>query len=240
VLLVVPAIDVMQGRVVRLKRGNPEYATAYGTDPVAVAAQFAEQGALRLHVVDLDGAFGRPGLHPDTVRRMAALGVAVEVAGGVRTLDMARRWLDCGASDVVVGSVLADPPALEAMVAGVGPARLIAALDVAGGALRVDGWRQVSGLRPEEAGRRLHDLGLTRVIVTGVDRDGMGLGPDLEETRRWAEQGFRAWAAGGIRGPDDLRDLEAVGAEGAVVGRALYEGWMRLDALGGGRGRAEA
>jgi len=239
-LLVVPAIDVMQGRVVRLKRGDPRYMTAYGTDPAAVAAVFVEQGATRLHVVDLDGAWGQPGLDRDTVRRIVALGVAVEVAGGVRSPEAARRWLDLGVTDVVVGSVLGDPAALGAMVRAVGAHRLIAALDMANGTLRVDGWRQVGKMGPEETARRLRDVGLTRVIVTGVERDGMGLGPDLNETRNWVARGFEVWAAGGIRGPGDLRDLETAGAAGAVVGRALYEGWMRLDALGRGPDRVEA
>jgi phosphoribosylformimino-5-aminoimidazole carboxamide ribotide isomerase len=226
---VIPAIDVAGGRVVRLTRGQASAMTVYATDPVAVAERFAAAGAQALHVVDLDAAWGDPGLNVALVTRMTRIGPPVQLGGGVRSVDAARRWLDAGVRRLVVGSAIRDADLFAALTAAVGPHRLMASLDFRGDELRIAGWREAAGVTGEEAVRRLRDGGWTNVVVTAVDRDGTGEGPDLALVGRWVGLGFLIYAAGGIRSRTDLDALSRLGARGAVVGRAFYDGSLTVE-----------
>jgi phosphoribosylformimino-5-aminoimidazole carboxamide ribotide isomerase len=226
---VMPAIDVQDGRVVRLYQGKSAEATVYGDDPLSQAAAFVAQGAPALHLVDLDAAFGRPpGLDPHWVKAIVGLGVPVELGGGIRSREAAARWLMAGVARLVVGSALRDPDLLDDLTALAGPERITVSLDVLNGQLRLDGWRTAMDLTPADVRADLRRRGLTRVIVTAVDRDGTSRGPDLALVAGWIGEGFEVTAAGGIRHVGDLRALKAVGASGAVVGRALYEGALTM------------
>src|SRR3954470_22240119 len=210
---VIPAVDVLGEGAVRLERGDYDAVVERGGDPLALARRWAEAGARRIHLVDLDGArSGR--VRPELVRAVAAAGIPVQASGGIRTLDDARALLDAGADRVVVGTAAWPDPApwLE-----LGEA-LVLALDVRDGEVRTAGWTAGSGIGFDDA---LVRAGGSRVLVTAIDRDGTLTGPDLELVQRAVTAGGPVLAAGGIRSPADVQALAAAGAEAAVVGRAL-------------------
>ncbi len=236
---ILPAIDLLGGRVVRLRRGDFADATAFSEDPVAVATAFVDGGAGGLHVVDLDGArAGRP-VHAGAVRRIIrAVGgrSAVEVAGGLRTSEAVQQVLDLGAARAVVGTAVLNNAALAAELIGRhGPERIAVALDVRNGAAVGHGWVPGSpGVPAQAAMARLLDAGVRWFEVTSIARDGMLTGPDLELLGELAG-GSRASiiASGGIGSADDVRAVHAIGCAGVIVGRALYDGSLTLaSALG--------
>lgn len=228
-----PAIDLRGGRVVRLVQGDFARELVYGSDPAEIARSFADAGAEWLHVVDLDGA--RAG-GPRQSAVVAAIVAAVEgrarceLAGGLRTPEAVRAALDAGADRVAVGTaVLGDASLARRLVAMAGAEGVVAALDVRDGLAVGEGWRQgAPGVPVETVLARLADAGIERFEVTAIERDGGLGGPDLGLLRRLVDLGRGAIvASGGIRSVDDLLAARSVGASGAIVGRAIYEG--RLD-----------
>lgn len=228
-MLVIPAIDIRAGRVVRLQQGDRRREQIYGDDPVRWAARFRDLGASWLHVVDLDGAFqGRP-VHLDAVRRIAALGIPVQLGGGFRTLESIASGLAAGASRIIVGTAAR---ALGEALAVFGE-QVAVSLDARGGRVAVEGWERQTGTRIEELAGGLRDQGVRRFIYTDIDRDGMLAGPNLEALAAFVRTAaVPVIAAGGVSGPADLDAAAAAGVEGVIVGRALYEGRLDLrDAL---------
>jgi phosphoribosylformimino-5-aminoimidazole carboxamide ribotide isomerase len=208
---------VLGEEAVRLQRGSYDDVVERAADPVALAARWAQRGARRIHLVDLDGA-RRGGVRPELLARVvAAAGVPVQASGGIRSRADAERLLDAGADRVVVGTAAWPDPTswLE-----LGEA-LVLAVDVKDGLVRSSGWTGDAGLTFEQA---LERAAGARVLVTAIDRDGTLAGPDLELVGRAAAAGLRVLAAGGVRSPDDIRALAAAGAEAAIVGRALLAG----------------
>lgn len=230
---VIPAIDLLGGRVVRLARGAFDAVTDYGDDPVAVARRWTAEGATRIHVVDLDAARdGRP-QQADVVRAIVASArVPCQIAGGIRGATEAGTMLDAGADRVVLGSALiADPRLGRELVQRHGPGRIAAALDVRDGRAVGEGW--VAGARGVELlshARALAEAGLRIFIVTSIARDGGMEGPDLEllEAVRHEVPGAEIIASGGIGRLADLTVLAEHGFPGAITGRALYEGAFSL------------
>ena len=225
-----PAIDLRGGRVVRLEQGEDHRRTVYGDDPVAVLEGFAAAGAQRVHVIDLDGAFGEAPQRAAVARLAAAAaerGVLIELGGGLRDED-AVRWAleEAGVERVVLGSMALRQPERFADLARAHPGRVVPALEVKHGALRDAGWREASAETPEAAARRIGGLPCPAVLVTDIARDGLLGGPNLDlaaDIARWS--GLPAILSGGVHA---LRDLEAaarmpeIGA--AIVGKALYDG----------------
>src|SRR4051794_28992088 len=213
---VIPAVDVLGEDAVRLERGDYHAVVERAGDPAALAARWVEAGARRIHLVDLDGArIGRT--RPELVRAVAGLGVPLQASGGIRSLEDARALLAAGADRVVVGTAAWPDPApwLE-----LGEA-LVLAVDVRDGRVRARGWTEDAGLTFTEA---LERAAGARVLVTAIDRDGTLAGPDLPLVEQAAEAGLRVLAAGGVRSPTDVEALASVGAEAAIVGRALLSG----------------
>jgi phosphoribosylformimino-5-aminoimidazole carboxamide ribotide isomerase len=217
---VIPAIDLLGDRAVRLERGDYERSTQYG-EPVALARRFAAEGACRLHVVDLDGArAGR--IRPDVVAGIvaAARPVPLQASGGVRSVADAEALLGAGADRVVVGT--AAWALLDELVAALGE-RLVVALDVRDDRVRTHGWTEGS-LALDDAIARCVAARVPRLLCTAIDRDGTLTGPDVELVARVVERSsLPVLAAGGIRSHDDVDALERAGAEGAIVGRALLQ-----------------
>jgi len=221
---VIPAIDVLGGRVVRLMRGDFDKVTVYEDDPFTVAAGYATDGARRLHVVDLDGA-RRGRLDVGFVEQLAELDLELQLGGGIRTVDSARELLDRGVARVVVGSMaIATPALLDELVATVGGSRVVVAIDIRAGAALGSGWLD-DGRRYAAVVGDAVDAGAGSLLVTGIDRDGLMEGLDLGLLARVLQMAGRVEviASGGIGSVDDLMAAAATGADGAVVGRALLE-----------------
>ncbi|HET6850313.1 MAG TPA: 1-(5-phosphoribosyl)-5-[(5-phosphoribosylamino)methylideneamino] imidazole-4-carboxamide isomerase [Gaiellales bacterium] len=231
---VVPAVDLLDGRVVRLRQGRFDAVTEFPVDPERVAAEFAEQGATLLHVIDLsaarDGA--RPPEHAAVIRRLVERsGMAVQVGGGMRSEDDVHEVLELGVARVLIGTLAAVQPDLAGRLA-VETARLAVAADVLDGTVRAAGWLQDTGAPAEAFVQRLADAGVRDFLVTAIDRDGTESGPDTELLRslRPYVPGL-LMAAGGIGSPADVAAVVAAGADCAVVGRALYDGsWSGIPA----------
>jgi phosphoribosylformimino-5-aminoimidazole carboxamide ribotide isomerase len=230
-----PAIDLRDGRVVRLAQGDFERETVFGDDPVAVASGFADAGAPWLHVVDLDGA--RLGT-PRQLETVAAIAEAVgeptriEVSGGLRSEGAVAAALALAHRVVLGTAALRDPAMIERLIARNGTDRVAIAIDVRDGRAVGEGWQAgAAGLPPEEAIDRLAATGATVFEVTAIDRDGLLGGPDLALYERLvAVDRGRIIASGGIATTEDLSELRGVGCAGAIIGRAIYEGRLDLAA----------
>ena len=221
-----PAIDVLEGRVVRLSEGRREAVTVEGGDPVAAAERFAAEGASWLHLVDLDGAFsGDPDL--GLVSRVAAAGLPVQAGGGYRSLDSIDAALAAGAARVLVGTAALDVEFLAAAASRFGDG-IAVAIDARHGEVTVQGWTRSARLPPRELARRCAETGISRVLVTSAERDGTLSGPDVPLLESVLEAGLPVIAAGGIATLDDLLVLRRLGCEGAVTGSAIWLGRFTL------------
>ena len=233
-MIVVPAIDIRRGRVVRLRQGRASEETAYGADPAEVARRWEAEGALRIHLVDLDAAIeGHP--QPDAVAAViAAVGVAVEVGGGIRSLEDAERYRAVGAERVIFGTAAVSRP--EAVQAAVSrwPQAVAVAIDARDGKVAVEGWNELTALDALELAATVESWGVVRVQFTDVRRDGTLIGPNLEAIRELGKRtSLRITAAGGVSDASDLvrlRELEAFGVDEVIVGKALYEGRLTFAA----------
>jgi len=224
---IIPAIDVLGGRAVRLAAGQRDAVTLEGGDPVELARRFASEGASRLHLVDLDGAFSGVPSFALVERVSRAGGLPLQVGGGYRTLEAVATALDAGAERVMVGTAALTPGFLEQGVERFGDS-LVVAVDVRDGRVVVEGWTEASELTPGALAQRCAALGVARLLVTSAARDGSLAGPDLALVEDIAPAGVPVLAAGGIASLDDLRALEQRGCEGAVVGSALLAGRFTL------------
>jgi len=231
---VVPAIDLRAGQVVRLRQGRASQQTVYGGAPADFARRWEAEGARRLHVVDLDAAFGQPPQAAVVASVIAAVSIPVEVGGGIRSADDARRWLDGGADRVIFGSAaVRDPEVVRAAAQAWGDA-IAVAIDARDGLVAVDGWTRTEPLPAVELAQRARAWGVVRVQYTDVSRDGSLAGLDVAPIERMARAaGVRVTAGGGVATLDDLRALRALeplGVDEAIVGRALYDGRFELAA----------
>jgi len=227
-MIVIPAIDVRAGRAVRLLRGNPNEETAYDEDPVQVAVRFQEEGARRLHVIDLDAALDE-GANRDTIRDICrSVVLPVQVGGGIRTLEDVAAVLEIGAGRAILGTSAALDPGFVARAVEEFAERILVAVDVRGGHAMVKGWRE-EGPPVEEVIPALNDAGTPRYLVTAIARDGTLDGPDLRLYRHVLGLTDRPIiASGGVRSADDIWALRDAGCEAAVTGKALYEKTLKL------------
>ena len=221
-----PAIDVLEGRAVRLREGAREQVTVEAGEPAALASRWVAEGATWLHLVDLDGAFGG-GASPELVRSVAGAGARLQVGGGYRTSDAIASALAVGAERVIVGTAAVQPGFVADAARRFGDA-LVVAIDVRDGRVAVDGWSSTAELAPLELAQRCADAGVARLLVTAVRRDGSLAGPDLELLTGFVHTGVPVLAAGGISSPADIRAVRELGCEGAVVGSALLLGRFTL------------
>ena len=221
-----PAIDVLEGRVVRLEQGRRDNVTVEGGDPLAAAIEFAAAGASWLHLVDLDGAFsGAPEL--ELVRRVAAVGLPVQVGGGYRSIELVTAAVEAGAARVVVGTAACRNASLSAAVERYA-SRLAVAVDARDGQVAVRGWTESVATTPRSVAEQCAAAGVARLVVTQTRRDGTLAGPDLGLLEDVLEAGLPVIAAGGISSLDDLYALRDLRCEGAVVGSAIWRGRFGL------------
>ncbi len=227
-----PAIDLKDGRCVRLVRGEMDSATVFNDDPAAQARAFQAAGFDRLHLVDLDGAFaGRP-VNAEAVHAiLAAVDLPAQLGGGIRDGARVDAWLEAGLDRVILGTLALERPALVAALARRHPGRIAVAIDARGGKVAVAGWARRSEVGAIDLARRFEDAGAAAIIYPDIERDGALGGVDVEGTVALAEAvSTPVVASGGVGGIEDLRRLLAVagaGIEGVIIGRALYDG--RID-----------
>ena len=232
---IIPAIDLRGGRVVRLIQGDPTRETRYSHDPEAVAQEWVRRGARRLHVVDLDGAFAGFPANQEALRNIfRAVTVPVQLGGGLRSLDAIRAALDLGASVAILGTAAIRDPAFLAAACAAFPRRVGLGLDARAGRLVTSGWTEATEVQATEFARRASDLPLVAIIYTDVRRDGMLEGPDLEGLTRVASATcIPVIASGGVSSVRDIQALKALaspGVTGAIIGKALYDGRLTLEA----------
>ncbi|MBI3637740.1 MAG: 1-(5-phosphoribosyl)-5-[(5-phosphoribosylamino)methylideneamino]imidazole-4-carboxamide isomerase [Candidatus Rokubacteria bacterium] len=233
-MIVIPAVDVKDGRCMRLREGRADAETVFSDDPVAMAQRWAARGAARLHVVDLDGAFaGAPRQAALVAKMVAAVApVPVEVGGGLRDAAAVEAALETGARWAVVGTRAALDAAFVVEICRRYRDRIIVAVDARGDRVAIKGWTETVTETVGDVARRARDAGAAAVLYTDVSRDGTGAGPNVEDTARLAATaGLPVLASGGVASVDDLRALAKIaGVAGTVVGRALYTGAIDLAA----------
>ena len=233
-MIIFPAIDLRQGRCVRLRRGRPDAETLYSDDPVAVAKRWVREGAQWLHVVNLDGAFGVSSPNLRIAGQIAAsVEVPLQFGGGLRTLADIEKALGLGITRVILGTVALHQPQLVAQaIERFGPERIMVSIDAQDGRVAARGWRELSDLKAVDLARRMRDIGVQRVVYTDISRDGMLTGVNVPATERLArESGLRVIAAGGVASLKDIQMLKAAeesGIEGVIIGQALYTGAISL------------
>jgi len=232
-VILFPAIDLKNGEVVRLERGDMASATVFSRDPAAQAKAFEAQGFEFLHVVDLDGAFaGRPMNAVAVERILAAVKIPVQLGGGIRDRATIEAWLDKGIARVIIGTAAVRDPALVTDAARAFPGHVAVGLDARDGQVAVEGWAQSAKLSVPDIAKRFEDAGVAAIVYTDIARDGMLKGLNIEATIDLANAiSTPVIASGGLASIDDVRALlqpRAKKLEGAIAGRALYDG--RLDA----------
>jgi len=240
-LQLIPAIDLMNGKIVRLTHGDPKTAKMYPQfgGPVETAKKWMEQGAGKLHIIDLDAAFSTGDNLQVIVEIVETVDLPIQVGGGIRKFETAEKLFKLGVSQVILGALaFSDPKAITQIQQAFGAKSVIVALDNRDGKIMVEGWKTATGLGMKEALKKFAALQVKAFLVTSITKDGTLSGPDLETLREACQYpGVEVIAAGGIGGLDDLVALKRVGVEGAVIGKALYEGRFTLkealNAVGG-------
>lgn len=227
-----PAIDLKEGKCVRLRQGAFEDMTVYSDQPWEMAERWERCGAGFLHLVDLDGAkYGR-GVNRDVIAKIAErLQIPIQLGGGIRTAEDIREVLDLGVSRVIIGTKAVERPEfLGEMAELFGPERIVAGIDAKNGMAAVNGWEKTSTVTALELGKLMKSMGIPTIVYTDISRDGMLQGPNVEATRALSEAaGVDVIASGGVSSMEDLRRIEQAGIHGAIIGKALYENRIALE-----------
>lgn len=236
-MLIIPAIDLKDGQCVRLKQGEMDSATVFSVNPAEMAGKWLANGARRLHLVDLNGAFAGKPVNERAIKAITdELGdeIPVQLGGGIRDLDTIERYLDDGISYVIIGSAAVKNPGFLRDACTAFPGRIIVGLDAKDGKVAVEGWSKVTGHDVIDLAKRFQDYGVESIVYTDIGRDGMLSGVNIEATVRLAQAlTIPVIASGGVTNLDDVRNLCAVEGEGimgAITGRAIYEGTLDFTA----------
>lgn len=234
-MLVIPAIDLKDGQCVRLRQGRMDDATVFSDDPVAMAAHWVAQGARRLHLVDLNGAFAGAPVNGDAVRAIARAqgALPIQIGGGIRSADTIEAYLQAGVRYVILGTKAVTDPDFVSRVCRDFPGRIIVGIDARDGRVATEGWAEVTEVLAVDLARRFATDGVSAIVYTDIQRDGMMQGVNVAATVAVAEAGIPVIASGGVTNLEDIRALKAVAAQGilgAITGRAIYEGTLDLAA----------
>jgi phosphoribosylformimino-5-aminoimidazole carboxamide ribotide isomerase len=232
-MLIIPAIDLKEGKCVRLYQGDMNQATIYSDDPVATALRWQSEGAERLHVVDLDGAVSGAGANTATIERIChALTAPVQVGGGLRTLEAIEQMFARGVRRVILGTVAYRQPEVVATACQRFPGRVTVGIDARGGKVAVQGWTEATTLDAIELARQCEQVGVSEIVYTDITRDGTEHGVNIEATVALAQAvTIPVIASGGVASLEDIHrlvPLAAKGIRGVIVGRALYTGAVQL------------
>ena len=228
---VIPAIDLKDGRCVRLFQGDFAQETVFSDDPLATARSWQEQGGHRLHLVDLDGAIQGKPVHLEVITSIVReLDIPVQVGGGIRDLATADTWLNAGVDRVVIGTAaVSNPDMVNEVCQKHGSERVVVSVDAKDGLVALRGWKETSSVTVLELANQMADLGVVRLLYTDIARDGALTGPDLTTNARLAEEtGLAVQASGGVASVEHIKELLPTGVEGVIVGMALYTGTVNL------------
>jgi phosphoribosylformimino-5-aminoimidazole carboxamide ribotide isomerase len=235
-MLIIPAIDLKDGKCVRLRQGVMDDSTVYGDDPAAMAKRWVDAGARRLHLVDLNGAFEGKPVNGEAVKTIARAypELPIQIGGGIRSLDIIEQYLAAGVSYVIIGTKAVKEPQFVSQACKAFAGHVIVGLDAKDGLVATDGWAEVSTTRATELAKRFEQDGVESIVYTDISRDGMMQGVNVEATVAMAQaSSIPVIASGGITNMDDIRQLLAVadkGILGAITGRAIYEGTLDVAA----------
>lgn len=229
-MIVIPAVDLKGGKCVRLFQGRMDKETVYSTDPVEMAKKWENQGAKLLHIVDLDGAVGGSPANDSAVREiLASVKIPCEIGGGIRTMATIEKYVNMGMARVVLGTSAVKDPELVRESARAFPTRIVVAIDAVDGKVAIKGWTEQTDENAIDLARRFEDMGVRAINYTDISRDGAMEGPNIEATQEMVKAvKIPVVAAGGISCLDDLVKLSKTGVEGAITGKALYEGAFTL------------
>jgi len=230
-MIIYPAIDLKEGKCVRLRQGDYEKVTVYGENPVEVAKEWERQGAKYLHLVDSDGARLGTSINHDVIREIVrTVKIPVQLGGGIRTLEDIQEKLDLGIDRVILGSVaVSDKELVEIAIKRWGMERIVIGIDAKDGRVAIQGWLEVTTQSAIVLGQQLKAIGVETIIYTDIAKDGMMQGPNVLETQKMIQEtGLQVIASGGVTELSDLKQLDTIGASGAVIGKALYTGDIQL------------
>jgi phosphoribosylformimino-5-aminoimidazole carboxamide ribotide isomerase len=221
-MIIIPAVDIKNGRCVRLLQGRKNAETVYSDDPVQMAKKWESQGAELIHMIDLDGAFQQHPQNTDPIKKsVEQLDIPVQVGGGIRNERTIRQYIEIGVKRVIIGT--------EAITF---PEQIVVAIDARRGMVAIEGWTQTTPMKAIDLAKRFEDCGVAAINFTDINRDGMQTGPNIEETRRMAEAiSIPVIASGGVSTIDDIKNLlplNAIGITGIIIGNALYSGSLDL------------
>ncbi len=232
-MIIIPAVDIKDGRCVRLHQGRKDAETIYSDDPVQMAKKWESQGAELIHVIDLDGAFQQHPQNSDAIKKtVEQLDIPVQVGGGIRNEKTIRQYIEIGVERVIIGTEAIKNPKLVKKACKAFPEQIVVAIDARRGMVAVEGWTQTTPMKAIDLAKRFEDCGVAAINFTDIDRDGMQTGPNIEETRRIAEAiSIPVIASGGVSTIDDIKNLlplNAMGISGIIIGKALYSGSLDL------------
>jgi phosphoribosylformimino-5-aminoimidazole carboxamide ribotide isomerase len=232
-MIVIPAIDIKNGRCVRLRQGKMSHETVYSNIPAEMAKKWFDEGAERLHIVDLDGAVGGKPVNKDVVKDIVdSVPIPVQLGGGIRKIETIDAYLDIGVNDVILGTAAYKDPDFIKEACLKYPGRVILGIDAKNGHVAIEGWVEETDITAENMAKKYESLGISAIIYTDIQRDGMSTGPNLEATKKLAQAiEIPVIASGGISGIEDVINIQGLadfGVSGMITGKALYEGTLDL------------
>jgi len=231
----IPAIDLKQGQCVRLRQGRMEDSTVFSDEPVAMAGQWVSKGCKRLHLVDLDGAFEGKPVNAKVIEAISATypDLPIQIGGGIRTIETARAYIEAGVSYVIIGTQAVKSPHFVTELCVEFPGKVIVGIDAKDGMVAVQGWAESSDQSAENLAKKFEDQGVSSIVYTDINRDGMMQGVNVEATSQLAlAVNIPIIASGGVTDMNDivrLNEAKHSGIEGVIIGRALYEGTISLE-----------
>ncbi|MCP3876596.1 MAG: 1-(5-phosphoribosyl)-5-[(5-phosphoribosylamino)methylideneamino]imidazole-4-carboxamide isomerase [Desulfobacteraceae bacterium] len=232
-MIIIPAVDIKQGKCVRLLQGRMEDTTHYSDSPAKMAQKWEDQGADLIHIIDLDGAFAKEVINFDAIRNiLEAINVPIQVGGGIRDLKTIEMYINAGVSKVIIGSEALYNPLLVKDACKQFQGKIVVGIDARDGMVAVEGWSQTSKTRAIDLAKEFESCGVAAINFTDIHRDGMQTGPNIEETASLADAvSIPIVASGGVNTIEDIKNLleiESKGVTGIITGRAIYEGTLDL------------
>jgi phosphoribosylformimino-5-aminoimidazole carboxamide ribotide isomerase len=232
-MIIIPAVDIKNGKCVRLLQGRKDAETVFSDDPAAMAQKWEDQGAEMIHVIDLDGAFEKRPKNLDSIKKILdTVKADIQVGGGIRNEDTVKMFIDLGVKKVIIGTEAIRNPQLVEKLCKAFPGQIVVGIDARKGLVAIEGWTETTRIKAADLAKQLEDQGVAAINFTDIHRDGMQTGPNIEETRKLAEAvSVPVVASGGVSTLDDIKNLlplEKVGVTGIITGKAIYSGTLDL------------